>query len=259
MNTKKEKILDRVRKLIAQAENTDFEHEAESFLAHAERLMTKFDIEEALLTQAGKQLSDVISKRQFYVDAGSYQAPQMRLIAGVARAHDLNDMVQLAPVLIEGKKKIPVEVWGYETDLEYIDMLITSLFLQAAEAIHKPDVVEEMNAECYYPAHKIAWKNAFMLGFAGRVSSRLSEAADEAKQEVVQEQEVTSQSVELALMDKSKLVTEAFKSRYGRLTRGGTSSAGSGGGSGRSHGSKAGDRARLGGKAVAGKQGALTA
>ncbi|MBT26697.1 MAG: hypothetical protein CML60_09930 [Rhodobacteraceae bacterium] len=256
----KQKVLSRVRKLLNQAESTEFEEEAQTFLAHAERLMTKYDIEEALLTQAGKPTGDVISARQFYVDAGSYQAPQMSLIAGVARAHDLNDIVQLAPVHIEGKKKIPVEVWGYETDLEYLDMLITSLFLQAVEGLQKPEVLAQMADECYYPAHKIAWKNAFMLGFAGRVSSRLSEAADEAKQEVVEEQaDVTSQSVELALMDKSKLVTEAFKSRYGRLTRGGTSSAGSRGGSGGSYGRKAGDRARLGGKTVTGRQGALTA
>tara|TARA_R110002012_G_scaffold159568_1_gene321217 strand:- start:79 stop:858 length:780 start_codon:yes stop_codon:yes gene_type:complete len=256
----KEKVLSTIQKLLNQAENTDFEEEAQAFLAHAERLMTKYDIEEALLAQAGKPISDSINKAQFWFDSNNYQGPRMRLVTGVARAHGLTDIIQLHPQYRDGKKQVAIEVFGYESDLEYLNMLVTSLFMQAGEAVHKPDVVAQMNAECYYPAHKVAWKNAFMLGFASKVASRLSDAVKEAKEEVIQEQtETTSQSVELALIDKSKLVTEAFKTEYPRTVQGRGSSAGSGGGSGSTFGHKAGQKANLGGKSVEGKRGALTA
>lgn len=280
-----DKVLAKVRALLDQAEATDYEEEAHAFISGAERLMAKYGIEEALVLAAGKPIEDTIGFRRFYVDAGKYESPRMNLVSRIARAHGLTQIIQagrkeFSPEL-NGWYEAPrddrgprpkrqyvkwIEVCGFKSDLDYVDMLVTSLSLQAAEAVHAPEVVAQMRSETSAPGHVIAWKNAFLLGFTDRVASRLSEARREATREAeeafaaeqAEAETVVSTSVELALRDKDQAVKSVFDTKYPKLCAGRGSSAGSYGGSGRSAGRAAGGRARLGG-GTAVKSGAVGA
>ena len=260
------KVLGKIRALLDQAESTDYESEADAFIAKAEQLMAKYDIEEALVAAAGKPTTDTIGRRRFYTDAGRYMGPRMQLFASVAEAHGMTDRVQ-GRTYLYGKRQAYLEVWGYESDLEYLEMLVTSLLLQAGEAIHHPETVAKMRSECFNGGQTVAWKNAFMLGFAYRVANRVrvarrdAEAAAQREATEAHADEATpaSSSVALALIDRKKAVGAAFKTHYPKLYAGTRSTAGSGGGSGYSRGDSAGGRASLGGKKVRGSRGVLTA
>ena len=281
-----DKVLAKVRALLDQAEATDYEEEAHAFISGAERLMAKYGIEEALVLAAGKPVEDTIGFRRFYVDAGKYESPRLSLVSRIARAHGLTQIIQagrkeFSPELNDWYKADAddrgprpkreyvkwIEVCGFESDLDYVDMLVTSLSLQAAEAVHAPEMVAKMRSETYAPGHVIAWKNAFLLGFTDRVASRLSEARLEATREAEEaftaeqaeadDEAIVSTSVALALRDKDQAVKSVFDTKYPKVCAGRASSAGSYGGSGRSAGQAAGGRARLGGSAV--KSGAVGA
>ena len=291
-----DKVLAKVRALLDQAEATDYEEEAHAFISGAERLMAKYGIEEALVLAAGKPVEDTIGFRRFYVDAGKYESPRLSLVSRLARAHGLTQIIQAgrrewSPEMKEWNKacfdsdghRLPLEAivrgpepkrkyvkWiegcGFESDLDYVDMLVTSLSLQAAEAVHAPEMVAKMRSETNAPGHVIAWKNAFLIGFTDRVSDRIRQARKEATREAeeafaaeqAEAETVVSTSVELALRDKDQAVKSVFDTKYPKLGAGRASSAGSYGGSGRSAGRAAGGRARLGG-GTAVKSGAVGA
>jgi len=279
-----DKVLVKVRALLDQAEATDYEEEAHAFISGAERLMAKYGIEEALVLAAGKPVEDTIGFRRFYVDAGKYESPRLSLVSRIARAHGLTQIIQagrkeFSPELNDWYEAYAddrgprpkreyvkwIEVCGFESDLDYVDMLVTSLSLQAAEAVHAPEMVAKMRSETYAPGHVIAWKNAFLIGFTDRVSDRIRQARQEATREAeeaftaeqAEAETVVSTSVELALRDKDQAVKSVFDTKYPKVCAGRASSAGSYGGSGRSAGRAAGSRARLGGSAV--KSGAVGA
>ena len=280
-----DKVLAKVRALLDQAEATDYEEEAHAFISGAERLMAKYGIEEALVLAAGKPVEDTIGFRRFYVDAGKYESPRLSLVSRIARAHGLTQIIQagrkeFSPELNDWYKADAddrgprpkreyvkwIEVCGFESDLDYVDMLVTSLSLQAAEAVHAPEMVAKMRSETNAPGHVIAWKNAFLIGFTDRVSDRIRQARKEATREAeeafaaeqAEAETVVSTSVELALRDKDQAVKSVFDTKYPKLCAGRASSAGSYGGSGRSAGRAAGGRARLGG-GTAVKSGAVGA
>ena len=280
-----DKVLAKVRALLDQAEATDYEEEAHAFISGAERLMAKYGIEEALVLAAGKPVEDTIGFRRFYVDAGKYESPRLSLVSRIARAHGLPQIIQagskeFSPELNDWYKADAddrgprpkreyvkwIEVCGFESDLDYVDMLVTSLSLQAAEAVHAPETVAQMRSETNAPGHVIAWKNAFLIGFTDRVSDRIRQARKEATREAeeafaaeqAEAETVVSTSVELALRDKDQAVKSVFDTKYPKLCAGRASSAGSYGGSGRSAGRAAGGRARLGG-GTAVKSGAVGA
>ena len=280
-----DKVLAKVRALLDQAEATDYEEEAHAFISGAERLMAKYGIEEALVLAAGKPVEDTIGFRRFYVDAGKYESPRLSLVSRLARAHGLTQIIQagskeFSPELNDWYKADAddrgprpkreyvkwIEGCGFESDLDYVDMLVTSLSLQAAEAVHAPETVAQMRSETNAPGHVIAWKNAFLIGFTDRVSDRIRQARKEATREAeeafaaeqAEAETVVSTSVELALRDKDQAVKSVFDTKYPKLCAGRASSAGSYGGSGRSAGRAAGGRARLGG-GTAVKSGAVGA
>ena len=282
--SKREKVLSKIRALLDQAESTDYEEEAHAFLAKAEHLMVKYDIEEALVLASGKPVEDKIGFRRFYVDAGKYEGPRIGLISALAHAHGLDNVVQAgrkesSPEMRDWyntarddrgprpKREYVkwIEVCGFESDLDYLDMLVTSLSLQAAEAVHSPQEVAKMRSETSAPGHVIAWKNAFLKGFTGKVASRIRSARREAEREAeeafaaeqAEADEPVSTSVALALRDKDQAVKSEFTQRYPKLYAGKGSTAGSCGGSGYSSGRDAGSRARIGGTAIKGNKGAL--
>ena len=80
-----ERVLGRIRALLAKAEATEFAQEAEALSARAQQLMAKYSIDHALLTaRDGHQ--ETPGGRRLPVDP-PYEAPKVTLLQTVAQAN----------------------------------------------------------------------------------------------------------------------------------------------------------------------------
>ena len=169
----KNDLLDRVRKLLAKAEDEGCTpHEAEALTAKAAELMARYGIDRALLgsLQPG---SDKPANRKFYLD-NPWGAVKAHLLAGLASALRCQ-CILLHPRSLSGTRPdgtfaaSVVHVFGWESDLERLDILFTSLLVQMARAL----AAEPVPA---FGGQAKAWRRSFMLGYASAVVARVRAA-----------------------------------------------------------------------------------
>jgi hypothetical protein len=160
-----QRVLDRVRKLLAKAEHpgTPVE-EAQAFSAKASALMAAYAIDRALLeaanTASGQPSSSTPIVRQIDVDP-PYAMPRAVLLDRVARAHRVR--VVIGPDGGSGRRQCTLV--GFPVDLEVVEVLFTSLLLQASTAM--------LHASADSPRPK-AFRRAFLLGYADVIGGRLA-------------------------------------------------------------------------------------
>ena len=121
-----ERVLNRVRALLAKAESTTFPAEAEAFTAGAQALMARHSIDLALLAATEQSASDAPGGRRIGID-NPYEGPKATLLGAVASANRCRT------------------VWsqqfgfgtavGFPTDVDGMEMLFTSLLVQATTAM----------------------------------------------------------------------------------------------------------------------------
>ncbi|MCX5046056.1 DUF2786 domain-containing protein [Aldersonia sp. NBC_00410] len=155
-----EKALGRVRGLLAKAESTTFGEEAESLSAKAQELMTKYAIDRVLL-DAGTATADLPSARRIWLDT-PYAEAKALLIDMVAHANRC--------------RAIFVSDWGFvtvvgdDTDLDAVELLTTSLLVQATRTmIDTAAATEESRSRAY--------RKAFLTAYATRIGERLAATA----------------------------------------------------------------------------------
>jgi hypothetical protein len=157
------KLLDRVRKLLAKAEHPGTPtEEAQAFSAKASALMAEYAIDQALLDAAAPASSATPVVRQFDVDP-PYAMPRAVLLDRVARAHRVR--VVIGPDAGSGRRRCTLV--GFPVDLEVVEVLYTSLLLQASGAM--------LAASAELPRPK-AFRRGFLLGYADTIGARLAEA-----------------------------------------------------------------------------------
>ncbi len=154
-------ILERVRALLAKAESTEHESEAMAFTAKAQQLMTKHAIEQAMVDEAGAAENSPgmirIPLDPPYADA---KALLLQTIAENTRCRALF----LAELGLS-------RVIGYSDDLEAVELLFTSLLVQAQRALAEASATAPAGAR----TRSQAFRSAFLLGFTGRIGERLEE------------------------------------------------------------------------------------
>lgn len=133
MSDKSDKMLQKVRALLAKADDTEFEGESEVFRAKADELMTAYAIEQWQVdaAQAGVNTSNRTPERRD-VDISWYWASNyshikhslFTLFSNVAK-HCRCKVIWWSP---EPGGKVPV--LGLPTDMDYFDMLFTHLYMQ---------------------------------------------------------------------------------------------------------------------------------
>ena len=219
-----QRVLDRVRKLLAKAEHpgTPVE-EAQAFSAKASALMAAYAIDQALLEVDQPSASTPIV-RQIDVDP-PYALPRAVLLDRVARAHRVR--VVIGPDGGSGRRQCSLV--GFPVDLEAVEVLFTSLLLQASTAM--------MNASSESARPK-AFRRAFLLGYAEVIGGRLATVAQQTDAEADRERTGTA----LVLAGRADRVDRLFEQEFPRLRslRMSTSSGG-----GLSAGRAAGARADL--------------
>jgi hypothetical protein len=160
-------LLDRVRKLLAKAEDEGCSpHEAEALTAKAAELMARYGIDRARLG-ALRPETDKPADRVFDLD-NPWAAVKAHLLAGLTSA--LRCQCVLVNRASPGSR---VHVFGYMSDLERADILFTSLLVQMARALALQPV----------PAaggRAKAWRRSWMLGYCTAVVTRVKDAEDAA-------------------------------------------------------------------------------
>ena len=151
-------VLHKVRSLLAKAESTTFPDEAEALTAKAQELMDRHAIDRAMVAAA----SGVGSRpegRDVAIDA-PYAREKYLLLAAVARANRSR--------AIFAQHDGVATVVGFSEDQETIELLFTSLLLQATST---------MLANGDRPATRTRrYRQSFLVAFATRIGERLSQA-----------------------------------------------------------------------------------
>ncbi len=161
-----ERILSRVRQLLAKAESTTFEAEAEAFTAGAQALMARHSIDAALLAASddGSRAADAPQGRRIGID-NPYDGPKAMLLDAVAAANRCR--------MIWSKGLGFGTVVGFEADLESVELLFTSLLVQATRAMTSAG----SRTDAYGRSRTRSFRQSFLMAYAQRIGERLEQVA----------------------------------------------------------------------------------
>lgn len=231
MNTKQESIVQKVRNLMAKAEDpAATRHERELFSAKAEELVARYAIDLALLEEKQGKGKPVL--RTVDID-GTYGKPKHLLFQQIAKAYGCR-AVRNTPVT--------EQVVGFEGDLDIVETLYHSLVLQGVNAM-----LSEYRSDR-------SFRSAFMYGFATRAGTRLRDMRAKVDREVREEDAAAGTGTALVLADRSREVNAAAAEHFGRVT---STKAGARDRSGHNAGASAANRADVGGARLGGSRRAL--
>ena len=158
-----QRTLARVRALLAKAESTEFDEEAEALTAKAQELITRHAIADALAHTPDD--TGEPSVRRVPID-GSYQDAKASLLAVVADANRCQ--------AVHSPDLGWVTVFGYDSDLDAVELLGASLLAQATHAIARQGARRGRDGR----STTRSFRRAFLFGFATRVGERLRATAD---------------------------------------------------------------------------------
>ena len=213
-------LLARVRKLLAKAEDPACTPaEAEAFTAKATELIAKYGVDQALLAAADPSL-DPVGDRVVPLDP-PYALDKAGLLAAVA-------VPLRCRVVRKTSAGVRVHLFGHAADLERVELLFTSLLVQAAHGL----------AATAVPSfdHPAAFRRSWLAGFTEAIRLRLTATEKAAVAD--------APGADLVLVDRTELVDRRRDETYPKLTRLGPRRLA---GSGRRQGYAAGRTADLGG------------
>ncbi|MEU6409996.1 DUF2786 domain-containing protein [Microbispora sp. NPDC046933] len=167
-----ERMLARVRALLAKAESTEFEAEAETFTAAAQALMARHSIDAALLAcrEAGPGGPGRPEGRRLGVDA-PYEGPKAMLLDVIASANHCRS--------VWSRHFGFATVLGFPADLAAVEVLFTSLLVQATTAMR----LAGSRRDGYGRSRTRSFRQSFLAAYAQRIGERLEAAAGEAVRE----------------------------------------------------------------------------
>ncbi|MEV0004333.1 DUF2786 domain-containing protein [Micromonospora sp. NPDC050980] len=191
-----EAMLSKVRKLLAQAEDPACTPaESATFMAKATELIARYGVDRALLA-AREPAADPVGDRVVEVIA-PYARDKAGLLAAVA------DPLRCRCVRRRQGNGFAMHLFGFASDLERVELLFTSLLVQAAHGL--------AGAAVPVGEHPAAFRRTWLAGFAQVVAERLraAEAGAVAAAGVP--------SVALVLADRSDRVQRRLAEVYPRL------------------------------------------
>ncbi len=195
------KTLRTVRALLAKAEATEFEAEAEAFTAKAQELMARHSIDAAMLAAhaAGVGGTAGIATRRVHIDNPYAHEKAMFLstLAGVNGAKCVWSSDAGFSTLM-----------GYPVDVQLTEMLFTSLLVQAT---HASSAATAHDTSLRTPS----FRRAFLVAFADRIGERLEDATRTVRTEAIEEY---GSSLAPVLAAKDAAVEAAYTEAFPRTT-----------------------------------------
>lgn len=231
------KILERVRRLLAKAENTEHQGEAELFFEKATELIMKYGID-AMMLNPEQARNETPADRRFNCRP-PYAFDKMHLLNAMARALGCQGVyVRKAGGVVE------LHLFGMQSDLDQLDLLFTSLLIQAMRLLGRQPLPSD-------PVRQKVYKRDWLQGFTVSVATRLRKIRERTAQQTQQERTDDGPSTALVLADRSEAVGKAMEAAYPttRKARRGRSP-----GAGFGHGYRDGEQADLGQKRAGGAQ-----
>jgi hypothetical protein len=235
--------LEVVRKLLAKAERAATPEEAASYTGMALRLSARHGIDAALVDAERRAARDPTADRpaaqRIPID-DPYSAGKARLLAWTAQALRCRVALHRA----RGGRVRAVTVFGFAADRARVELLYTSLLLQACAELVRLRPPE--------PGESVAaYRRSWLYGFAQRVHQRLVEAEQAAADDTATAGSPSTGAVALVLADRTDRVARAFAEEFPTLGRARGPALS---GSGTAAGAAAGERADLGGTRIPGGQ-----
>ncbi len=203
-----DRIVDRVGKLLAQAEGTDNEHEAAAFVERAQQLATAHavDLERARARQRdrhGRGTQEPLEQDRLEVGERGRRGNRHRVLLYVAAARANDVLVNVA------SDSTYVLGFGHRSDLEVVERLWASLAVQMSAASSRRLAQGEHRA-CGVPA--VSWRLSFYDGWVTTVGQRLEAARQRAVVDDAQPTGPGSTSAALVLRAKGERVRDFYAS-----------------------------------------------
>jgi hypothetical protein len=167
------RVLEKVRALLAKAESTTFPEEAEALSAKAQELMARHAIDDAMVVTADGA-GDVPGGLRLPVD-DPYARAKSTLLSQVASANRCRSV--WSPGLGFST------VFGFDGDLRFVDVLYTSLLVQATTAM----VAAGSQVDGYGRSRTRSYRQSFLVAYATRIGERLRAADAAARAEAAEE------------------------------------------------------------------------
>ncbi|MFD8287635.1 DUF2786 domain-containing protein [Streptomyces lavendulae] len=159
------RMLGRIRALLAKAEATTYPEEAEALSAKAQELMARHTVDEALLAARGGGPAQVPAACRIGVEP-PYEEAKAVLLDAVATANRCravwNSGFEFSTVV------------GFESDLEAVELLHTSLLVQGTAAMTRAEAAQRAGGR----KRTKTFRQSFLLAYASRLGRRLAETAE---------------------------------------------------------------------------------
>jgi len=185
----KEKMLKRVRALLDKAESTEYAEEAAALSAKAAEIMMEYGIDQALADaredKTEKPCDKIMEFEAPYADKKAILYLQV-LGAFGGKGLYFNGLNRTSEY---------VHVYGFESDLLAVDIIYTSLLLQASK--HTARTPQYENAR--------TWRVSFWTGFIITVSKRFQDAKAEAVKAT------SAPGTDIVLRNRALEVQDAFR------------------------------------------------
>ncbi|MFC4373994.1 DUF2786 domain-containing protein [Nocardia halotolerans] len=251
-------MLTRIGGLLRQAEGTDNAHEAEAFMAAAQRLATRSSIDLAVARSHIRGRERRPAPVQRIIPIGEPGRKGLRtyvqLFVAIASANDVRCDV--------ARTSTQVYAYGFAADIDACEALYTSLLIQMVRAsdhyiksgayrdatvvkvVTEKRLGRTVRRRVQAPVAGVTARLNFQMAFAARIGARLAEARAEV---VAEESASASTGTALALRDKELALTDFYTatSEARGTWRGPQTSTGHSAGARRA-GDRAGRSARLG-------------
>jgi hypothetical protein len=222
-----DRLLDRVRKLLAKAEADGVTPaEAQALTTKAAELMAKYGIDRALLAA---RLPDTDKPDSRLVDIDNPW--------GRVKAHLLCSLgaALRCQCIIVTSRTLKVHLFGYASDIERTDVLYTSLLIQMWHGLAAAQVPD-------WAASPRAWRRSWLLGFADAVTARVRAAEKRAERTAAATAATAGQDsshAAVVLADRSLVIRRNVERAYPHTRTARTTYSGSGYGSGYAEGRRA--------------------
>jgi hypothetical protein len=200
-----ERLLERVRKLLAKAEDESvLPPEAQALTAKAAELMAKYGIDRALLA-ADRPETDQPDSRILDID-NPWARVKAHLLCGLGSA------LRCQCIMLSGPRPgTRIHIFGYASDIERADVLYTSVLIQMWHGL----IGAQVPAWASSPR---AWRRSWLLGFATAVISRVRAAEYAAASQATGQDAAGSSRTALVLADRALVIRRSAEQAY-PLTR----------------------------------------
>jgi hypothetical protein len=196
-----ESVIEKVKKLMALADNAGTEAEAELAFEKAQALMVKHAISELQLTPAERE--KIVERRIDLPQRDEIRRAKLLLFNELCRANRCQSL----------SSSRSQTVIGFKSDVDFVEMLFASVMIQYAGERTRAWKAYRAETDEWDRVSRHIWVNAFAWAYAQRVGQRLREAA----RREVESQDAAAPGTALVLVDRAKEAEDWMHEQYPRL------------------------------------------